>query len=66
MRQLATQLAEQGSLRGELSPQQAADILVTVCSRANYDSLVTERGWSPADYQDWVADTLVRTLLRRP
>ena len=66
MRQLATQLAEQGSLRGELSPQHAADILLTVCSRANYDSLVTARGWSPADYQDWVADTLVRTLLRRP
>ena len=66
MRQLAMQLAEQGSLRGDLSTQRAADILVTVCSRANYDSLVTGRGWSPADYQDWVADTLVRTLLRRP
>lgn len=63
MRQLATQLAEQGTLRAELSPQQAADILVTVCSRANYDSLVTERGWSPESYRDWVADTLVRTLL---
>jgi AcrR family transcriptional regulator len=63
MRQLATQLAEQRTLRAELSPQQAADILVTVCSRANYDSLVTERRWSPEDYRDWVADTLVRTLL---
>lgn len=63
MRQLARQLAEQGTLRPELSLQQAADILVTVCSRANYDSLVTERGWTPADYRDWVADTLVRTLL---
>jgi AcrR family transcriptional regulator len=63
MRQLATQLAEQRTLRAELSPQQAADILVTVCSRANYDSLVTERGWSPEDYREWVADTLVRTLL---
>ena len=63
MRQLATQLAEQRTLRAELSPQQAADILVTVCSGANYDSLVTERGWSPEDYRDWVADTLVHTLL---
>jgi AcrR family transcriptional regulator len=65
MRQLAKQLAEQQTLRAGLSPQQAADILVTVCSRANYDSLVTERGWSPEDYQGWVADTLVRTLLVR-
>jgi AcrR family transcriptional regulator len=63
MRKLATQLAEQRALRAELSPQRAADILVTVCSRANYDSLVTERGWSPKDYLEWVADTLVRTLL---
>lgn len=63
MRQLATQLAVQQSLRAELSPEQAADILVTVCSRANYDSLVTGRGWSPDDYRDWVAYTLVRTLL---
>jgi AcrR family transcriptional regulator len=64
MRQLATMLAEQGALRAGLSPQEAADILVTVCSRANYDSLVTERGWTPQAYRDWVADTLVRTLLR--
>jgi AcrR family transcriptional regulator len=55
----------QQSLRAGLSPQRAADMLVTVCSRANYDSLVTERGWSPEDYQDWLADTLVRTLLKR-
>lgn len=63
MRQLATQLAERGNLRAELSPERAADMLVTVCSRANYDSLVTERGWAPDDYRHWVADTLVRTLL---
>lgn len=64
MRQLANSLAEQGALRAGLSPQRAADVLVTVCSRANYDSLVTERGWSPGNYRDWVADTLVRTLLQ--
>jgi AcrR family transcriptional regulator len=63
MRQLASMLADQGALRAAFSPQQAADILVTVCSRATYDSLVTERGWTPEDYRDWLADTLVRTLL---
>ncbi len=63
MRHLSSQLAEKGALRAGLSPERAADILVTVCSQANYDSLVTERGWSSMAYRDWVADTLVRTLL---
>ena len=63
MRQLSSHLAESGALRAGLSPERAADILVTVCARANYDSLVTERGWSPTAYRNWVADTLVRTLL---
>ena len=64
MRKLAAQLAERGALRDGLSPGRAADILVTVCSLANYDSLVAERGWSSRAYRDWVADTLVRTLLQ--
>jgi AcrR family transcriptional regulator len=63
MRHLCSQLAERGALRTGLSPERAADILVTVCSRANYDSLVIDRGWTPRAYRDWVADTLVRTLL---
>ena len=63
MRHLSAQLAERGALRTGLTPERAADVLVTVCSRANYDSLVSERGWTPAAYRDWVADTLVRTLL---
>ena len=63
MRQLSSQLADRGALSAALSPERAADILVTVCARANYDSLVTERGWQPTDYRAWLADTLVRTLL---
>lgn len=63
MRHLCSQLAERGALRTGLSSERAADILVTVCSRANYDSLVIDRGWTPRAYRDWVADTLVRTLL---
>jgi len=62
-RHVLSQLGERGALRTGLSPERAADMLVTVCSRCNYDSLVTERGWSPRAYRDWVADTLVRTLL---
>ncbi len=28
-----------------------------------YRMLVSERGWSPQQYQDWLADTLVHSLL---
>jgi hypothetical protein len=28
-----------------------------------YRMLVRERGWSSQKYQDWLADTLVRSLL---
>ena len=64
MRNLSSQLAEKRALRPGLTPERAADMLVTVCSRANYDSLVIERGWSPTDYRHWLSDTLVRTLVK--
>lgn len=35
----------------------------TVCAQANYDSLVTARGWTPAEYRDWLAETLAGSLL---
>jgi len=31
-----------------------------------YRMLACERGWSPQKYQDWLADTLVRSLLTPP
>ena len=49
--------------RTGLTPERAADMLLTVCARANYDSLVTARGWSPAEYRDWLSDTLAASLL---
>ena len=63
LRRFAALLNEHGALRAGLSVDRAADIIWTVCAQANYDALVTARGWSHREYRDWLADTLARTLL---
>jgi AcrR family transcriptional regulator len=50
-------------LRADLSYRAARDILWTLTGSDVYRMLVRERGWSSQRYQDWLADTLVRTLL---
>lgn len=63
LRRFAALLAERGALRPGLSVDRAADIIWTVCAQANYDSLVIARGWTPAEYRDWLAETLAGSLL---
>jgi AcrR family transcriptional regulator len=63
LRRFAALLAERGALRPGLSVERAADIIWTVCAQANYDSLVTNRGWTSAEYRDWLAETLTSSLL---
>jgi AcrR family transcriptional regulator len=41
----------------------ARDILWMLTGRDAYRMFVRERGWSPQKYQDWLADTLVHSLL---
>jgi AcrR family transcriptional regulator len=50
-------------LRPGLSYQAARDILWTLTGSDVYRMLVRERGWSSQKYQDWLADTLARSLL---
>ena len=57
-------LAKNGALREGLTPKPAADIIVTLCSFATYDSLITRRGWTPAQYESWLTDLLKHSLLR--
>lgn len=59
----AALLAERGSLRPDLPADRAADIIWTVCAQANYDSLVTARGWTHDEYRDWLTDALAHALL---
>jgi AcrR family transcriptional regulator len=50
-------------LRPGLSYRAARDILWTLTGSDVYRMLVREREWSSQKYQDWLADTLVRSLL---
>lgn len=64
LRRFAALLEERGALKERLSPHHAADIIWTVCSRASYDSLVAARGWSHAEYERWLVESLHAALLR--
>lgn len=50
-------------LRPDLGYTTARDILWMLTGRDIYRMLVRERGWSSQKYQEWLADTLVRSLL---
>lgn len=56
-------LADRGALRPGLSAADARDVLWTLCSHATYDQLVAQRGWTPQQYQAWLADILHHILL---
>jgi AcrR family transcriptional regulator len=59
-------LQEAGRLRRDLDQTRARDIFWMLTSRDIYRMLVRERGWPSQQYQDWLADTLVRSLLGPP
>jgi AcrR family transcriptional regulator len=56
-------LRDAGRLRPGLEHATARDIFWMLTGRDVYRMLVRERGWSSQKYQDWLADTLVRSLL---
>jgi hypothetical protein len=63
MRLLARELAATGRLRAGLSEPVAADILWSMNSPELYLLLVGKRGWSPGDFEAWLADSWGRLLL---
>ncbi|HEX6674987.1 MAG TPA: helix-turn-helix domain-containing protein [Actinomycetes bacterium] len=63
MGRFAQLLADRGALRPDVPVQEARDVLWTLNAHAVHDLLVTQRGWSPERYRDWLADTLARALL---
>jgi AcrR family transcriptional regulator len=56
-------VAPRGTLRSGLGPAAAADILYAIGSPESYRLLVLDRGWTPARFERWYADTLIRLLL---
>ena len=64
-RSLAELLAAKGdALRPGLTVAEAADVLFTLLSPEVYLLLTVVRGWPPARWQGWVADTIARATLR--
>ncbi|MGH3171525.1 MAG: TetR/AcrR family transcriptional regulator [Trebonia sp.] len=59
----ARSLARMGALRPGMSERDAVDVIYTIASPEVYRLLVTERGWSPDRYQEWLAGTLTNQVL---
>jgi hypothetical protein len=58
----ATYFVETGWLRPGLDPDRARDIVWTLNSPQLYQMLVGERGWSPEEYERWLAKALTDAL----
>jgi AcrR family transcriptional regulator len=63
MRLFAADLAATGRLRRDLSVAKAADIIWSMNSPEFYLLLVEQRGWSPHEFEEWLADAWIRLLL---
>jgi AcrR family transcriptional regulator len=58
-------LRDTGAVRPGLSHRTARDIFWMLTGGDVYRMLVRERGWSSQKYQNWLAETLVGSLLRK-
>jgi len=56
-------LRSSGKLRSGLDYTTARDIFWTLTGRDLYRMLVRDRGWSAEKYEDWLANTLVDSLV---
>jgi len=62
-RAFAGHLASLDGLAPGVSEQQAADLCWAVNDGHLYSLLVTQRGWTPAAFAQWLSDSLAATLL---
>lgn len=61
---LARLLADRGDLKPDLPEEEAADIVFALNSIEVYTLLTSDRGWSPARWERWLAGSLAGSLLR--
>ena len=62
---LVHHLAAAGDLRADLNPDRARDIVWTLISPEVYELVVGDRGWSPDEYEQWLAQALTAALAAR-
>lgn len=60
-----TRLRDVHGLRDGVSLEEAVDVAWTLNAPEVYDRLVRRCGWSPADYESWLARQLAAALLQR-
>jgi len=63
MRSLARDLIATGDLRPDLEVDEIADVVWSMNSAEFYYLLVRDRGWAPAKFQGWLAETWCRLFL---
>lgn len=63
-RNIIASIAEKDALKPNLDIERAADILWTINHGDLWQHLVVRRGWSPEQFEHWLADTFQTLLLR--
>ncbi len=62
-KRIARSLARKGALRPGLSETRATDIMWAIANPNTHHALIGERGWSPAEYEQWLGQALICALL---
>ena len=57
-------LERSGRLREDLTVSETQAVLSAMTGADWYTQLVFQRGWTPARYQEWLGDALIRQLLQ--
>lgn len=63
MRALVSELGPDGTLRADITINEAADVIWATASAELYILFTQERGWAPEAYEQWLADSWSRLLL---
>jgi len=61
---LVDRLVKSSRLSAQLSPSEAVAVIWAMSSADLYNQLVFGQKWSPARYEEWLADTLMKAVLK--
>jgi AcrR family transcriptional regulator len=62
-RAIVQSIQDKGVLRTAFDPERATDVLWTINHPNTWQLLVTQRGWTPEQYEHWAAETAISQLL---